>query len=185
MADQAGLTSVNKKDIDLFVTETNITTMRFPGRKGALNRQMEGQQVADESVRAGDIQALSEQVSVDAANTYILVRVDGDTENKVVKAQNMPGASHFTTLDGVATEATHSITVNTFLTTIIFSNPNPDDIVVDVGTTAAGTELIEQFTVVAGATFVEFVISRFLAAGTTIHFTLNGDTLDIILIKLT
>lgn len=183
MADQAALTSVNKKDVDLFVVETDLSTMTFPGRKtGALNRRMQGQKIADESVRLGDVEALAEQVVVDGDNTYILARIAGDTVNKVVKVANLPGNT-MTPLT-VSDNDTHDIDVNSFIHAIIFSNSSGGDIVVDVGTTDNGTELIDGLTVSDGATFTEFVLSRFLPAASTLHFTLDGDSLDIILIKL-
>ena len=179
MPDQLGLTTVNKKDVDLFVVETDLTVMTFPGRRtGALNRRMAGQTLADETARIADVEALDEATDFDTGADWVLARVDGETENRKLHI-------------GTALKPVFTI-VNTdtialpdleYIWSFIFTNAGGSDVTVSVGTSAGGTQIIDSFVVGAGDTEI-YVVNYFQAAAGNIHFTLDTGSLTIRLIRI-
>lgn len=181
MPDQLGLDVVNKKDIDLFIVETDITTMSFPGRKSGLNRRMTGQGIADGAIQEGDIEALDEETNFDPDADFLLSRKAGATENKKVKFSELTGRSPL----AIENNDTISIPPGAYVVAIVVTNNSSgSDVTLEIGTTAGADDLFAAEEILDGTVDYAITLNQYFSVGATLHFTLSSDYIEIVLIRI-
>lgn len=82
----------------------------------------------------------------------------------------------------IADEGTADISDSDYVIAIVATNAGGSDVTFSVGTSAGGSQIIEDEVVPAGET-IEVVVNRYFAGATTLHFTLDTGSLSVRIIK--